>query len=81
MPLPELPPISEIRRRLEMIFPEGIPNRQYFTREMAARVVFVMLYTGAVERLGRWLGPKHVYGMSDAQAERQEDAERLASRR
>jgi hypothetical protein len=61
-----------------MIFPEGIPNRQYFTREMAARVVFVMLYAGAVERLGKWLGPKHVYGMSDAQAERQENSDRLS---
>ena len=30
-----------------MIFPEGTPNRLYFTREMAAKVVFVMLYVGA----------------------------------
>jgi len=77
MSLPELLPISEIRRRLEEIFPEGTANRSYFIREMAARVVFVMLYAGAVERLGRWLGPKHVYGMSDEQAERLEDSERL----
>jgi hypothetical protein len=78
MPLPELPPVSEIRSRLAVIFPEGTPNRAYFTREMAARVVFVMLYGGALERLGGWLGPKHVYGMSDAQAERLDEAERLA---
>jgi BsuBI/PstI restriction endonuclease len=77
MSLPDLLPTSEIRRRLEAIFPEGTPNRQYFTREMAARVVFVMLYIGAVERLGKWLGPKHVYGMSDTQMERREEAERL----
>jgi hypothetical protein len=78
MSLPDLPPISEIRERLAAIFPEGIPNRLYFTREMAAKVVFVMLYAGALERLGRWLGPKHVYGMSDAQAERQEEPERIS---
>ena len=78
MSLPELPPVAEIKRRLEAIFPEGTPSRQYFTREMAARVVFVMLYVGAVERLGRWLGPKHVYGMSNAQAERQGEPERLS---
>lgn len=78
MPLPDLPPISEIRSRLAVIFPEGTPNRPYFTREMAARVVFVMLYGGALERMGGWLGPKHVYGMSDAQAERLDEAERLA---
>lgn len=78
MSLPELLPVAEINSRLEAIFPEGIPNRPYFTRDMAASVVFVMLYAGAVERLGRWLGPKHVYGMSDVQAERQTDAERLS---
>ena len=78
MPLPDLPPVSEIRSRLGVIFPEGTPNRAYFTREMAARVVFVMLYGGALERLGGWLGPKHVYGMSDAQAELLGEQERLA---
>jgi BsuBI/PstI restriction endonuclease domain/BsuBI/PstI restriction endonuclease HTH domain len=78
MSLPDLPEVSEIKERLAAIFPEGTPNRTYFTREMAARVVFVMLYSGAVERLGRWLGPKHVYGMSDAQAERREEADRLS---
>lgn len=77
MSLPDLPPVAEIRSRLEAIFPEGTPNRPYFTREMAARVVFTMLYVGAVERLGRWLGPKHVYGMSDVQTERQTETERL----
>jgi hypothetical protein len=78
MPLPDLPRISEIRSRLAVIFPEGTQNRGYFTREMAARVVFVMLYSGALEGLGRWLGPKHVYGMSDAQAEILGEQERLA---
>jgi hypothetical protein len=78
MSLPELLSVAEIRKRLELIFPEGMVNRLYFTREMAARVVYVMLYTGAVERLGRWLGPKHVYCMSDVQAEKQETADRFS---
>lgn len=78
MSLPDLLPVSEIKERLAAIFPEGTPNRPYFTREMAARVVFVMLYAGALERLGRWLGPKHVYGMSDAQAKLQEETDRLS---
>lgn len=78
MSLPDLLPAAEIRKRLELIFPEGMANRLYFTREMAARVVYVMLYAGAVKRLGRWLGPKHVYGMSDVQAEKQETTDRLS---
>ncbi len=78
MSLPDLPTVVEIRSRLEAIFPEGTPNRPYFTREMAARVVFTMLYAGAVEGFGRWLGPKHVYGMSDVQTERQTETERLS---
>ena len=75
--LPNLPSIAEIRRRLEAIFPDGMANRLYLTREIAARVVFVMLYIGAVEKLGRWLGPKHVYRMSDEQAKRRGERERL----
>jgi BsuBI/PstI restriction endonuclease domain/BsuBI/PstI restriction endonuclease HTH domain len=76
MSLPDLLAQTEIKKRLEAVFPAGIPNRQYLTRDMASRVVYVMLYVGAIERLGKWMGPKHVYGMSDAQAERLEAAER-----
>lgn len=78
MPLPDLLTVAEIRARLEAIFPEGTPRRSYFTRDIAAKTVFVMLYVGAVEGLGRWLGPKHVYRMTDEQAGRQEEEERLA---
>lgn len=78
MPLPELLPIPEIRERLELLFPEGTPDRAWFVREMAANVVYVMLYVGAVEGLERWLGPKHVYCMSEEQAGRLGDKERLA---
>ena len=36
MPLPALLPVSEIHERLRVIFPEGTPNRNYVTREIAA---------------------------------------------
>ncbi|HEX6899863.1 MAG TPA: BsuBI/PstI family type II restriction endonuclease [Thermoanaerobaculia bacterium] len=78
MRLPDPLPIPEIRKRLELIFPEGTPDRAWFVRDMAAKVVFVMIYVGAVEGLERWLGPKHIYGMSDEQAEQLGEEERLA---
>lgn len=72
MSLPELLPVSEIRARLLQIFPSGMANQIYFVREMAARVVYTMLYIGALEGEDVWLGPKHVYSMSDAQAAQQD---------
>ncbi|EPM50552.1 BsuBIPstI restriction endonuclease-like protein [Pseudomonas syringae pv. actinidiae ICMP 19103] len=57
-----------IAERLPIIFPEGTPNRNYCTRELAASTVFTMLYIGAVEGSGVLLGPVHVYRMTDQQA-------------
>ena len=74
--MPPLLDISEIHRRLQLIFPEGTPQRGYCTREMAARTVFVMLYVGAVEGSGVWMGPKHVYRMGESQATLRSDGER-----
>jgi hypothetical protein len=76
MMLPPLLDITEIHRRLQSIFPEGTPQRGYCTREMAARTIFVMLYIGAVEGSGVWMGPKHVYRMGDTQSGRRADVER-----
>lgn len=76
--LPPLPDISEIHRRLLVIFPEGTPQRGYCTREMAARTVFVMLYAGAIEGSAVWVGPKHVYRMGDAQSRLRNDTDRAA---
>lgn len=67
-----------VAERLSLIFPDGTPNRLYCTRELAASTVFVMLYIGAVEGSGRYLGPVHVYRMSGAQAERSDPREREA---
>ena len=68
MPLPPLLPVPAIHRRLQIIYPEGTTNRNYVTREMAAKTVFAMLYIGAVEGTERWLRPDQVTRMTDAQA-------------
>ncbi len=68
----------EIHQRLSLIFPDGSPFRQYCAREIAAKTVFAMMYVGAVDGSGRAVAPKHVYRMSDDQAARTSEAERLA---
>ncbi len=68
MALPPLLPVPGIHEWLQTIFPEGTENRNYVTREMAAKTVFVMLYIGAVEGAGRWLRPDQVTRMTNAQA-------------
>lgn len=75
-----LPPYvsrSLISERLPLIFPEGTPNRSYCTRELAASTIFAMLYIGAVEGADVWLGPVHVYRMTNTQAEDCCDTARL----
>ncbi|MBI3993508.1 MAG: restriction endonuclease [Candidatus Lambdaproteobacteria bacterium] len=68
MPLPPYVPKSLVAERLPLIFPEGTPNRPHCIWDVAACTVFVMLYTGAVEGAGQYLGPKHVYRMTEEQA-------------
>ena len=68
MALPPLLSVPEIQNRLQIIFPEGTANRNFVIREMAAKTVFVMLYTGAIEGSERWLRPDQVTRMTDAQA-------------
>lgn len=78
--LPPLPDRSEIRTRLEAIFPEGVPNRNYVTREMAASTVFVLLYLGAVEGEDYHVKPDQVTRMDDEQAAKISAEERMAWR-
>lgn len=78
MTLPDLIAWQDIHGRLAGIFPEGMPRRGMVTREAAARTVFVALYVGAVEGADRWIAPRHVVRMSDAQADRTGTAERDA---
>ena len=49
MPLPPLLAVANIHERLQTVFPEGTANRNYVTREIAAKTVFVMPHIGAVE--------------------------------
>lgn len=78
MTLPPLPQVKDIRNRLLLIFPEGTPNRGYCTREMAAKTVFVMLYMGAVENVGKFLRPDQVSRMTDIQAAKKDNDSRLS---
>lgn len=75
--LPTLVGRAIIQQRLRIIFPEGIPNRLYCIREMAASTVFTMLYVGAIEGTGRFLAPKQIYRMTDNQSRRTDDRDRL----
>jgi hypothetical protein len=70
--------VSEIQKRLRTIFPEGTQHRTFCTREMAARTVFVMLYAGAVEGSGRHVRPDQITRMTNRQAARNSDQQRLA---
>ena len=67
-PLPALLPVSEIHERLGAIFPQGTPNRNYVTREIAAKTVFVFLYIGAIDGDECWLRPDQVTRMTNEQA-------------
>lgn len=69
--MPALPPYATrhlVGERLQLIFPEGMHQRKYCVRELAASTVFAMLYIGAVEGSERYLAPKHVYRMTEEQA-------------
>ena len=80
MALPTLPPVSVIHERLQVIFPSGTTNRNYVTREIAAKTVFVMVYIGAIEGSDHWIRPDQVTRMTDAQAASTSDADREAWR-
>jgi hypothetical protein len=74
-----LPPYinpTGIRQRLQVIFPEGVPQRAYCIRGAAASTVFTMLYIGAVEGTDIWVAPKQIVRMTDDQAALRSEAER-----
>lgn len=78
MSLPSLISWQDIHARLQVIFPEGTPNRGYLIRESTARTVFTALYVGAIAGADIWIAPRHVVRMSDAQAlEHREDIRAL----
>lgn len=70
-PVREFPPVIPVellKNWLAKIFPEGTAHRNYVIREMAAKTIFVMLYTGAIEGADRWFRPAQATLMSDRQA-------------
>ncbi|MDI3398509.1 BsuBI/PstI family type II restriction endonuclease [Pseudomonas sp. V88_4] len=73
-----IPSVALIYERLPEIFPEGTENRNYVVREMAARAIFVMFYTGAIDGAERWIRPSQVTGMSDEQAVLVDEGSRAA---
>jgi len=78
MSLPPLLPIPAIQARLQEIFPAGLEMRLNLTREMAAKTVYVFLYGGMVDGLGRALRPSHVYFFTADQGENTTEEARLA---
>ncbi len=76
MSLPPYVDPTAIRLRLQVIFPEGVPQRPYCIREAAASTVFTMLYIGAVEGANMWAAPKQIVRMTDGQAALHSEAER-----
>ncbi len=75
-----LPPFTSrelIAERLPTIFPEGTPDRNYCIRSTASALIFSMIYVGAVEGYGHYLGPVHAYRMNDVQATLTDDTSRL----
>lgn len=78
MALPPLLTVPDIHERLRIIFPEGTANRNYVTREIAAKTVFVMLYIGAVKGGECWLRPDQVTRMTDSQSVLTMDEDRSA---
>lgn len=74
--IPPLIDVPEIQKRLKLIFPKGTVNRNYLTRELAAKTVFVMLYTGALEGTDIWIRPDQITRMTDAQSGEKDIANR-----
>lgn len=68
MPIPPLPPISEIQARLEDLFPESFPDRGLLVGTMAARAIFVFLYGGFVQGAARYLRPSNIYLFTEEQS-------------
>ena len=72
-----VPDVETIKSRLPIIFPEGSENRNYLVREMAAKTIFVMFYTNAIEGSNVWIRPDQVTKMSDEQAAKRDVETRL----
>jgi hypothetical protein len=74
--LPPYANLETIRERLQVIFPEGVPQRNYCVREAAAATVFTMLYIGAIQGTEIWVAPKQIVRMTSRQAARSDESAR-----
>lgn len=77
MYLPALISLAEVRDRLELIFPEGFPDRSILVGDIATRTVFVGLYGGFIADAGRFFRPSTVIRFSLEQAARCSDFDRM----
>lgn len=78
MIMDELLTREQVRERLLQIFPAGTAFRANITNPTAASTVFTALYIDAIEGADEWLGPKHVYRMTEEQAANTDPAARAA---
>jgi len=74
--LPPVPPLEIIIERLPLIIPEGTPNRNYCIRNTGIKIIYTMIYVGAVEGTGIRFAPKQVYRMTHEQSMKISDEER-----
>lgn len=77
MSFPALLGREQIHQRLQIIFPEGTPERDKCIRKATADTIFAALYIGAIQGSGRWLAPVHVYRMSDERLKVTDEESRL----
>ena len=75
MDLPKLPSREIVSERLPLILLPGAPNRNYCIREVAVNVIYTMLYVGSVNN-NNLIAPRHVYRMTDEQANKINDKDR-----
>lgn len=68
MILKDIPTVEQISKLLPKIFPEGTENRNYVTREMCAKTIFVMLYTNSIEGNENKVRPDQITKMTDEQS-------------
>lgn len=69
---------EQVRERLLQVFPQGAAFRANVTNPVAASTVFTALYIDAIEGSDEWLGPKHVYRMTEEQAAQTDGVSRAA---
>jgi hypothetical protein len=63
-----VPSLDIIEKRLPLIFPDGITDRNNLIRNIAVKTIFVHFYVNAIEGEDCWLRPDQVTKMGEAQS-------------